>query len=120
MNAKKLILILEDAAPYSLALEKLLKDVDCTIIVKTTQTAAKEYLDGSQPDLIFCDGEAPDGTFIHAIPNHLWTKVIGISGSKSYNEAMKQKGANALVPKIGAACEIWAERAVAMAKSLLS
>ena len=120
MKKKKLILILEDVSTYSLALKKSLKDEDCTIVVRTTQSSAREFFKESQPDLIFCDGEAPDGTFIHAVPTHLWEKVVAISGSRGYNDAMKQKGAAAMVPKMGAACQMWAEKAVAKGLVLLS
>ena len=120
MKKKKHVLILEDVATYASALLKELKEVECTVVVKTTQTAAKAYLKDADPDLIFCDGEAPDGTFIHAIPKGLWAKVVGISGSRGYNDAMKLKGAAALVPKMGASCGIWAEKAVSQGRRLLA
>ena len=116
---KKLVLILEDISTYSLALKKLLRNEECAIVVKTTQSEARAYLKNSQPDLIFCDGEAPDGTFIHAVPPHLWAKVVAISGSPGYNDLMRIKGAAALVPKMGDRYELWAEKAVAKGKSLL-
>ena len=121
MNAKKkLILILEDISTYSLALKKLLKNEECSIVIKTTQSEARVFLKESQPDLIFCDGEAPDGTFIHAVPPHLWGKVVAISGSPGYNDLMRIKGAAALVPKMGDRYELWAEKAVAKGRALLS
>jgi hypothetical protein len=70
--------------------------------------------------LIFCDGEAPDGAFIHAIPHKLWDRVIGISGSRGYNDAMRVRGALALVPKISGNHGLWATRAVAKARALLT
>ena len=120
MKKKKLVLILEDISTYSLALKKLLRNEEFAIVIKRTQSEARAYFKESQPDLIFCDGEAPDGTFIHAVPAHLWTKVIAISGSPGYNETMRVKGAAALVPKMGDRYELWAERAVAKGKALLS
>jgi CheY-like chemotaxis protein len=117
---KKLVLILEDIATYSVALKKVLKGEECAIVVKTTQSEARKYLKTWQPDLIFCDGEAPDGTFIHAVPPHLWTKVVAISGSPGYNDLMRIKGAAALVPKMGDRYELWAAKAVAKGKVLLS
>ncbi len=119
MKKKKLVLILEDISTYSLALKKLLKNDEYAIVVKKTQSEARVYLKESQPDLIFCDGEAPDGTFIHAIPTHLWAKVVAISGSPGYNETMRIKGAAALVPKMGDRYELWARKAVAKGKVLL-
>lgn len=116
---KKLVLILEDIATYSVALKKLLKQEECAIVVKTTQSDARAYLKEARPDLIFCDGEAPDGTFIHAVPPHLWGKVVAISGSPGYNDLMRIKGAAALVPKMGDRYELWAEKAVAKGKALL-
>src|SRR5207247_1754794 len=104
--------ILEDVAGYSTALQRLLEEEDCMIVVKKTQSEARSYLKNSEPDLIFCDGEAPDGTFIHAVPKHLWGKVVGISGSPGYNENMKQRGAKLFVPKIGDNYDLWAEKAV--------
>jgi len=118
-HKKKLVLILEDISTYSLALKKLLKDEECAIVIKTTQSEARAFLKESQPDLIFCDGEAPDGTFIHAVPPNLWARVIAISGSPGYNDLMRIKGAAALVPKMGDRYELWAEKAVAKGKALL-
>jgi CheY-like chemotaxis protein len=116
---RKLVLILEDVASYSKALEELLREEDFLIVVKKTQSDARTYLKSSEPDLIFCDGEAPDGAFIHAIPKDLWSRVIGISGSRGYNDNMKQRGAQALVPKMGTQYDIWARKAVAKARLLL-
>lgn len=120
MSQKKLVLILEDVDSYSFALKKLLDDLACTVVVKTTHSDARKFLKDSKPDLIFCDGEAPDGTFFHAIPNHLWGKVIGISGSRGYNETMKLKGAAALVPKMGSLYDVWAQKAVQRASAFLA
>lgn len=119
-SPKKVVLILEDVASYSSALERLLRGQDCTIVIKKTQSEARTFLKESEPDLIFCDGEAPDGAFIHAIPRNLWGRVIGISGSRGYNDTMRIRGAVALVPKISGNYDVWAQKAVAKAKRLLS
>jgi hypothetical protein len=100
-------------------LEGLLSGEDCTIVIKKTQAEARTYFKHSEPDLIFCDGEAPDGAFIHAIPGNLWDRVIGISGSRGYNDTMRVRGAVALVPKISGNHGLWARKAVEKAKLLL-